>query len=168
MATVEKYQTSTGASLYRVRYRTPDRRQPQKRGFTTKRDAELYAATVEVAKARANRRADGRSGHDRRAGPAWLARQRGHLKPASYGAPTVPGGPMSHRAGPPSRVSTVRYTDVAAWVADLSGQRGPVIVRTAHLCSRRSSPTRCATGCWCPTRLTACRCRNARHGATCI
>ena len=133
MATVEKYQTSTGASLYRVRYRTPDRRQTQKRGFTTKRDAELYAATVEVAKARGEYVAPtvGRVTIGE-LGLAWLARQRGHLKPASYR-----GYDSAWRTHVAPRwadvpVSTVRYTDVAAWVADLSGQRGPVIVRTAH------------------------------------
>ena len=35
-----------------MRYRTPDRRQTDKRGFRTKREAEMFAATVEVAKAR--------------------------------------------------------------------------------------------------------------------
>ena len=38
MATISKYQTAGGTTLYRVRYRTPDRGQTQKRGFTTKRD----------------------------------------------------------------------------------------------------------------------------------
>jgi Arm DNA-binding domain len=50
MATISKYQTASGATLYRVRYRTPDHRQTDKRGFTTKRDAEAFAATVEVSK----------------------------------------------------------------------------------------------------------------------
>ena len=49
MATIEKYQTSSGATLYRVRYRTPDNRQTDKRGFRTKRDAERFTATVEVS-----------------------------------------------------------------------------------------------------------------------
>ena len=52
MATVERYETKNGATLYMVRYRTPERGQTMKRGFRTKRDAELFAATVEVAKAR--------------------------------------------------------------------------------------------------------------------
>ena len=52
MATISKYQTASGAWLYRVRYRTPDLRQTDKRGFTSKRDAERFAATVEVAKMR--------------------------------------------------------------------------------------------------------------------
>ena len=49
MATIEKYESKGGATLYRVRYRTPDRRQTDKRGFRTKRDAERFAATVEVS-----------------------------------------------------------------------------------------------------------------------
>ena len=52
MATISKYQTASGATLCRVRYRTPDRRSTQKRGFVTKRDAEAFAATVEVTKMR--------------------------------------------------------------------------------------------------------------------
>ena len=44
MATISKYQTASGATLYRVRYRTPDNRQTDKRGFTTKRDAEKFAS----------------------------------------------------------------------------------------------------------------------------
>ncbi|MGO8938844.1 MAG: tyrosine-type recombinase/integrase [Mycobacterium sp.] len=51
MAQVVPYQTAAG-KRYRVRYRTPDRRQTDKRGFRTKREAELFAATVEVAKAK--------------------------------------------------------------------------------------------------------------------
>ena len=52
MATVEKYQTASGTKLYRVRYRTPDRRQTDKRGFETKRDALAWAEQLEVDKRR--------------------------------------------------------------------------------------------------------------------
>ena len=52
MATIERYETSSGATLYAVRYRKPDNKQTWKRGFTTKRDAKVFAATVEVAKLR--------------------------------------------------------------------------------------------------------------------
>jgi hypothetical protein len=52
MATISKYQTVGGATLYRVRYRTPDNRQTDQRGFTTKRDAERFANKVEVDKMR--------------------------------------------------------------------------------------------------------------------
>jgi integrase len=52
MATIEKYQTSSGAMRYRVRYRTPDNRQTDKRGFRTKRDAQAWAEQLEVDKRR--------------------------------------------------------------------------------------------------------------------
>ena len=37
MATIEKYETKGGATLYRVRYRTPDNRQTDRRGFHTQK-----------------------------------------------------------------------------------------------------------------------------------
>ncbi|OKH65395.1 tyrosine-type recombinase/integrase [Mycolicibacterium mageritense] len=52
MATIDKYETVSGATRYRVRYRTPDRRQTDKRGFKTKREAEAWANQLEVDKRR--------------------------------------------------------------------------------------------------------------------
>ena len=52
MATIESYLLKDGSRRYRVRYRTPDHQQTDKRGFRTKREAELFGASVEVAKAR--------------------------------------------------------------------------------------------------------------------
>ncbi|ATL70596.1 tyrosine-type recombinase/integrase [Nocardia terpenica] len=49
MATIEPYETKSG-TRYRVRYRKPDGKPTDKRGFTTKRDAKAFAATVEVKK----------------------------------------------------------------------------------------------------------------------
>jgi hypothetical protein len=37
VATIESYETSTGAKPYMVRYRTPQLRRTKKRGFNTKR-----------------------------------------------------------------------------------------------------------------------------------
>lgn len=51
MATISAYETAKG-KRYRVRYRTPQGRQTDKRGFTTKKAAEAFAATVEVDKMR--------------------------------------------------------------------------------------------------------------------
>lgn len=51
MGTVSNYSTSAGRR-WRVRYRTPDHRQTDKRGFRTKREAEEFLAGVEVAKLR--------------------------------------------------------------------------------------------------------------------
>jgi Arm DNA-binding domain len=52
MATIEAYQIASGATLYAVRYRKPDNKQTWKRGFSTKRDANAFAASVEVSKLR--------------------------------------------------------------------------------------------------------------------
>ncbi len=49
MGSVTPYETG-GGRRYRVRYRKPDHSQTDKRGFRTKRDAELFLASVEVAK----------------------------------------------------------------------------------------------------------------------
>jgi integrase len=84
MATIEKYQTASGTALYAVRYRKPDNRQTWKRGFTTKHDAQLFAATVEVSKAKGEYVAPklGRAGVGELA-PNWLARKR-KLAPSHY------------------------------------------------------------------------------------
>lgn len=47
MGSIKPYETAKGRR-YRVQYRRPDQRPTQKRGFTTKRAAELFLATVEV------------------------------------------------------------------------------------------------------------------------
>jgi integrase len=52
VATISQYQTASGATLYRVRYRTPGRGQTDKRGFRTKRDAQVFAEQIEVDKRR--------------------------------------------------------------------------------------------------------------------
>ena len=47
MGSVEAYETTKGRR-YRALYRRPDKKQTQKRGFTTKKAAELFLATTEV------------------------------------------------------------------------------------------------------------------------
>jgi hypothetical protein len=84
MATIEKYEIKGGATLYAVRYRKPDNKQTWKRGFTTKRDAKAFAATVETAKLRGEYIAPtlGRVTVGTLA-PNWLARKR-KLAPSHY------------------------------------------------------------------------------------
>jgi integrase len=85
VATVSKYETASGATRYRVRYRTPDHRQTDKRGFVTKKAAEAFAASVEVAKMRGEyikpsmgKIAVGDLADD------WLARKQQHTAPSHY------------------------------------------------------------------------------------
>ncbi|WP_447588394.1 tyrosine-type recombinase/integrase [Microbacterium lacticum] len=47
MGSIESYETANGRR-YRALYRRPDKKQTQKRGFTTKKAAELFLATTEV------------------------------------------------------------------------------------------------------------------------
>ncbi len=121
MATVSRYQTSSGATLYRVRYRTPEGRQTDKRGFTTKRDAERFAATVEVAKMRGEYVAPA---HARMTvgelGPAWLDRQRGHLKPSSYWVMEIEWRVRVAPRWGHVALGDIRPTAVQRWLSDLS------------------------------------------------
>jgi hypothetical protein len=132
MATISKYQTASGATLYRVRYRTPDNRQTDKRGFKTKREAQDFASTVEVAKLRGEYVSPsiGKTTIGE-LGPGWLERQRGHMKPSGFR--TYDSGWRVHVAPRWSgvRIADVRFSDVQAWVSELSSTRGPSIVRTA-------------------------------------
>jgi hypothetical protein len=133
VATIERYETKSGAALDRVRYRKPDGRQTDMRGFESKRDAQAFAATVEVAKARGEyvvpsvgRVTVGELG------PAWLARQAGHIKPSSFNSCDV--AYRVHVAPRPGavRITDVRFSDVQAWVSDLKARRGATVVRRAY------------------------------------
>lgn len=133
MATLERYQTASGATRYRVRYRTPDRKQTQKRGFATKRDAEMFAATVEVTKMRGEYVAPsvGKTTIGE-LGPAWLDRQRGHLKPSAHRPLESAWRVHVAPKWASRRLADVRYSDVAAWVADLSGHLSASTVSTVY------------------------------------
>jgi integrase len=85
MATVERYETKSGATFYRVRYRTPDNRSTQKRGFKRKIDAEQWANTVEVNKMMGQyiapslgRITVAELAHE------WLDRKKQHTAPSHY------------------------------------------------------------------------------------
>jgi integrase len=85
MATIERYETASGATLYMVRYRKPDKRQTMRRGFETKRAAQMFAATVEVDKARGEYVAPslGRATVGELA-DRWLARKQRATAPSHY------------------------------------------------------------------------------------
>ena len=133
MATIERYQTASGSTLYRVRYRTPDRGQTDKRGFRTKRDAEAFAASVEVSKMRGEYVAPGLGkvtvGELR---PAWLARQQGHMKPSGFRSYESAWRVHVESRWGTTRVADIRYTDVQAWIADLSEKLSAPMVATTY------------------------------------
>jgi integrase len=132
MGTVSSYETSAGRR-YRVRYRTPDRRQTDKRGFRSKRDAERFLAEVEVSKLRGewvdptlSRTSVSEWSKD------WLA-ARSNLKPTTYGAyewiltkhvlPRWGATPMAE----------VSHQDVQTWINGLNVTLAPSTVRKLHV-----------------------------------
>lgn len=124
MGSVEPYTTQAG-KFYRVRYRTPERRQTDKRGFKTKREAELFLASVEVAKARGDfiDAAAGRTTIDD-IGAHWLA-NLGHLKESSLRPLEIAWRLYVQPRWGHLPVGQIRHNDVQAWVTSLSTPERP-------------------------------------------
>ncbi|MBY4570390.1 site-specific integrase [Gordonia sihwensis] len=119
MATIERYDTQSGRR-YMVRYRKPDHKQTMKRGFRTKRDAEAFAATVEVQKLTGDYIAPalGRITVDELA-PDWLARKEADLKASSY----KPVERAWYNHVKPTwghkQIVDINLNDVETWIADM-------------------------------------------------
>lgn len=115
MGSITPYNTAAG-KRYRVRYRTPDERQTDRRGFKTRREAELYLATVEVSKSRGDYIApSAASARIAELGAAWLANQ-GHLKPSSLRPVSIAWRVHVEPEWGRRRVSDITFSDVQSWV----------------------------------------------------
>ncbi len=131
MATIESYETASG-KRYMVRFRTPDRTQSKKRGFRTKREAEAFAATVEVEKMRGEYVPPslGRITVDELA-PDWLERKRADVAPSNYR--TLDSAWRTHvqpRWGR-VRIADVELSRVEQWIAQMQrdGSGATTVVR---------------------------------------
>lgn len=141
MATVRPYDTAAG-KRYRVRYRKPDGSQTDKRGFRTKREAELYAANVRVSKA-AGDYIDPAAGRESvgALGAKWLA-SRAHLKPSSVAVYESAWRLHVEPRWGSTLVSAVEHSDVQDWIVSLSSgdksvtppvkPKSPALVRRCH------------------------------------
>lgn len=134
MATIEKYETSSGSTLYRVRYRKTDNRQTDKRGFRTKKAAEAFANTVEVKKLTGEFIPE-TAGRITVAelGPDWLTRKEQATAPSNYrmieSAWRVHVLPKWGRW----QVAKVTVPDIESWVAQMVRDgRGTTTVLRAH------------------------------------
>lgn len=125
MATIEAYETKAG-TRYRVRYRKPDRRQTDKRGFKTKRDAKNFAATVETSKLEGTY-VDPSLGRVTvgTLGEAWLKR-KSNLKPSSLQPLKAAWANHVEPRWGTWRVSDITKTDVEQWVSELD--RSPTVI----------------------------------------
>jgi integrase len=120
MATIERYQTPTGATRYMVRYRTPQHTQTKKRGFTTKRAVEAFANTVEVEKLTGNYVAPSLGQVTiGELGKEWLARQVHHKASWSARLESVWRVHVEPKWGR-RRIADIRQTEVQKWVAELN------------------------------------------------
>ncbi|WP_418003362.1 tyrosine-type recombinase/integrase [Mycobacterium sp. PDNC021] len=133
MATISKYETSSGTALYRVRYRTPDRKQTDKRGFKTKRAAEAFAATVEVEKLTGSYVAPALGKVTiGELGPGWLERLKGVIKPSAFHSVDSAWSVHVEPRWATKAIADIRHTDVQAWITELSTKRKATVVRTAY------------------------------------
>ncbi|QIZ99849.1 tyrosine-type recombinase/integrase [Leifsonia sp. PS1209] len=115
MGSVHPYETA-GGKRYRVQYRTPERDLTGKRGFRTKRDAELFLASVEVAKARGEF-VDARASRSTIStlGTEWLANQH-HLKPSSLRPVEIAWRLHVEPKWGNRHVGEIRHSEVQNWV----------------------------------------------------
>lgn len=131
MASIEAYDIKSGRR-YRVRYLKPDGRPTDRKGFKTKREAELFKASVAVSKSRGEFiEASAARVTVGELGALHLANQT-HLKPSSlrviqlawstHVAPRWSGVP----------VGNVRHSDIQSWVTELTTRRGATTVIRAH------------------------------------
>lgn len=131
MGSIAAYQTTDG-KRYRVRYRKPDRSQTDKRGFRTKREAELYLASVEVRMATGEfiDASASRVTIDE-LGAQWLSMQT-HLKPSSYAVVEVAWRVHVRPKWGRRVLGDIRHSEVQAWVSDLSKRKSATVVIRAY------------------------------------
>lgn len=137
MATIEKYLKS-GKTAYRVRYRTPENRQTDKRGFKTKREAEQFANTVEVKKMTGEYVSPSLGKVTiGELGPAWLERQQGHMKPSSFRSYESAWRNHVEPRWADTKIGNVKYSDVQAWVTTLAGSLSASMVANTYSVLKR-------------------------------
>lgn len=115
---ITAYTTAQG-KRYRVRYRKPDKSQTDKRGFKTKRDAELFLASVTVSKA-SGEYIDPSAGRVVIAhlGPLWLEK-KSTLKPSAYRPLEIAWRVYVEPKWGAYPVSAIDAADVEAWISQL-------------------------------------------------
>lgn len=131
MGSIEPYESAKG-KRYVVRYRTPERRQAAKRGFKTKRDAQLYLASVETSKARGEYidASAARVTIDA-LGAEWLANQT-HLKPSSLRPLEIAWRLQVRPRWGNVAVGDIRHSDVQTWITSMTAGRSATTVLRAY------------------------------------
>lgn len=119
MADIDSYMTKAG-KRYMVRYRKPNKAQTKKRGFRTKKEAELFLAKITTAKATGEYidPARGKATVGDLA-PAWLRRKKS-LKPSSYHSLDVSWRVHVEPMWTTRAVSSIDQIEVEDWIQDMA------------------------------------------------
>ncbi len=131
MGSVTPYETGSG-KRYRVRYRLPDRTQTDKRGFKTKRDAELFLASVEVSKARGEFISANQSKISLGEwAELWLANQL-QLKPSTrVGYEAIVRSAILPKWGQVS-LASITHAGIQNWLTEVAATAAPSTTRSYH------------------------------------
>ncbi|MCC4907764.1 site-specific integrase [Microbacterium sp. cx-59] len=132
MGSATPYETAKGRR-YRARYRKPDGTETEKRGFVTKREAELFLSTVTVAKATGSyidpALAKVRIGD---LAAVWLeSKQPPMLKPASFGPLVTSWNAHVAPVWGARELTSIHKSEVQAWVSDLATRKSRSVVMRA-------------------------------------
>ena len=132
MGSITPYETAKG-KRYRVRYRKTDNSQTDKRGFSTKRDAELFLASIEVSKAKGEWVDPTLSRATVEAwSPTWLA-SHSDLKPTTKAAyEWILTKHILPKWGTVALIN-VTHAGVQGWVTQLGTKYAPATVRKVHV-----------------------------------
>jgi len=106
IARIQKRQTKSGATIYVVKWRTPDGADRTKGGFSTRNAANAYATKVEAGKLRGvefDTKAGGITFREAAAAAAWLA-SRHDLTPTTLAGCRKALAPSEQRRRDPNRL----------------------------------------------------------------
>ena len=133
MGSIESYQTSSGETLYRARFRKPDHSSTSKRGFKGKREAQRFLAEQETA-INKGQFIDGLHAKTKLETLAvpWLASKKSILKPSSYRPMESAWRIHVQPTWGKKQIGNIRHSEVQKWVAQLSESHSPTVVIRAH------------------------------------
>ncbi len=129
---ITPYQTAHG-KRYRVRYRKPDKTQTDKRGFKTKKEAELFLASVTVAKAVGDYIDPALARITvAQLSTRWLeGKKPPALKPSAYEPLEISWRLHVEPQWGDREIASIVPSEVQAWVTTLAGRRSPSTVLRA-------------------------------------
>ena len=131
MGSITAYETARG-KRYRVRFRKPDHSQTDKRGFRTKRAAELFLASTEVKMANGEF-IDATASRItiETLGVPWVKAQS-HLKPSSFAVIEVAWRVHVQPKWGSRVLGEIRHSEVQKWVSELSATKSATVVIRAY------------------------------------